>query len=217
MNVIEHNGFKMYNDKDMVCKVINETGEFEPETTQWWLEQVYIANQTDGMVIDVGAYTGYYTIQALMRKCNCVSFEPNNHVYQRLLDNINLNLLPFNNQQREIGLSNKIATMSLGDTNRSSLTSASKIVKQGKYKVFVKPLDGYTFDKRIVAIKIDIEGHEIEALEGAVNSIIKDKPSIVTEALSDEEYNKQLYFFESIGYNCVRCIDKRNYLWQSSV
>ena len=215
MTILKYKGISLYNDKDMVCKVINETGEFEPETTQWWLDQVTIATKNKHIVLDIGAYTGYFTILALQRDCDVWSFEPNERVYDRMLMNINLNVLPFGPNQKPIACSDYDGISSL-NTNINSLTSASTLAKTGSYKVVTRRLDDYEFYSRVSAIKMDIEGHEIQALNGAKNLLVRDKPSVVTEALSEEEYEKHVYFFNSIGYNAVRCLDKRNYLWEST-
>ena len=42
-------------------------------------------------------------------------------------------------------------------------------------------LDAYTFDHKIGFIKIDVEGHELDIINGAKNLILKDKPNLMVE------------------------------------
>ena len=60
----------------------------------------------------------------------------------------------------------------------SKLTSKNK----SNLKVSLKKLDNFLIDcDNISLIKIDIEGHEIEALKGAEKIIKKNKPIIIFE------------------------------------
>lgn len=59
----------------------------------------------------------------------------------------------------------------------SSLGSASKIEQNGEEKIETMKLDSI-IDNKIDFIKLDIEGAEMEAIDGAFNIIIKNKPTI---------------------------------------
>ena len=55
------------------------------------------------------------------------------------------------------------------------------------YNVEVKKLDDILFNKveKIDLIKLDVEMHEIEAIEGMMKLITRDSPSILIEILND--------------------------------
>jgi antitoxin component HigA of HigAB toxin-antitoxin module len=51
-------------------------------------------------------------------------------------------------------------------------------------------------------LKLDVEGHEYEALQGAVHSIKKFKPVVIIEEKLDVE-KRASAFLEKLGMRCV--------------
>ena len=49
------------------------------------------------------------------------------------------------------------------------------------FYVNVKKLDNLQFENPISFIKIDVEGHEMEVIEGAIETITKNKPILLVE------------------------------------
>ena len=65
-------------------------------------------------------------------------------------------------------------------------------------------LDSLNIPEKIDLIKIDVEGHEIETLEGAKNTILKNKPIIVIETFNHRDKVEEILF--SHGYKIVDVI-----------
>ncbi len=123
--------------------------------------------------IDVGANLGFYTLlfSSISPKGKIYAFEPSNENYQKLVENINLNNC--NNV-----FINKLA---LSDYSGSSNLFLTKDINEGGYyllkqnnsqnqfleKIEVKKGDEI-IDKNIFYdfVKIDVEGHEIQVLNG---------------------------------------------------
>lgn len=181
------------------------------------------------VVIDVGAYSGVYTILAMTNggPVNIICFEPNPRMLVHLEKNIDLN-----SNSRVKVLVNRFGLSSIDGEMRfaeSEHTSASQIIDDAdtpdsstsneKYsKVRVAKLDSLRIDGRIDLVKVDIEGHEKDFLLGSFETLTKDKPIILMEALDSIEYAKQKEILETIGYTHVIPIRERNgevknYVW----
>lgn len=181
------------------------------------------------VVIDVGAYSGVYTILAAIngRPASIICFEPNPRMIPILERNIDLNI---KNHGRvtvnKFGLSSMDGQMWFAENEH---TSASQIISTSNFKnnsgnrenltkVRVAKLDSLDIIEKIDLIKVDIEGHEVDFLNGSFKTLSKDKPIILMEALDSLEYSKQKELLRRIGYTHVIPICERNgivknYLW----
>jgi len=80
---------------------------------------------------------------------------------------------------------------------------------KGFVEVPLKRLDGVVEElrlKHVDAIKIDVEGAEIQVLKGAVNTITRFKPFIVIE-VRDSNINEFAQVMKSLGYSCKELIE----------
>ena len=71
------------------------------------------------------------------------------------------------------------------------------------FSVNVKKLDTFQFENPISFIKIDVEGHEVEVIEGAIATINRNKPILLVEI--EERYSKKkvidtIKFVNALGY-----------------
>jgi FkbM family methyltransferase len=136
------------------------------------------------IVVDAGAFTGVFTLYAA--KCigeqgTVIAFEPDTKNYQQLLDNIKLNrlknILPICK-----GLYNKNGTCEFSNIG-SPLSSISlpnselSLQENATTKISVVKLDDELAKLGIFHvdfIKMDIEGAEVEAIEGCTNILRND-------------------------------------------
>ncbi len=104
--------------------------------------------------------------------------------------------------------------MSLYEAKKMGGGSLSSIKVQGEHKsisIEAKCLDEYNFlDDDF--IKIDVEGHEHEVIEGAQETINKFKPTMVIEM--EEKHNQipiedQISSVEKLGYKCCVLMNKK--------
>jgi FkbM family methyltransferase len=131
--------------------------------------------------IDIGASRAYYTY-ALSRLCDYVeAFEPQQWACDAIIAYGAPNVNCYN-----IGLSNLTGTMELNiplinDETSDSFASFRYISgKKKTINVMVDKLDNYNF-RDVCFIKIDVEGHESEVIEGAKNTIFTQKPILLVE------------------------------------
>ena len=175
--------------KRVVIRIIEEWFTYEYKNGQ--LDDIYSINQyfckdliklsNEEIFVDGGAYTGD-TICDFLINCNnrfekIYAFELNERTYKILNDNIN-------NYQPEI--SKNIVTFSSGLSSKESEIyyndrdegSSIKIDNTGSNKGKTVNIDKALSGEKITFIKMDIEGSEMEALDGARNTIQEYKPKL---------------------------------------
>jgi FkbM family methyltransferase len=149
-----------------------------------WLQSRKLKNY---LFIDIGANLGNHSIFFSKYFKNIIAFEPHKKLYNLLKFNtVNIpNIRIFN-----FGLSNK-NKKSLLYTDESNFGGSTQIpFKKGKKSlVLFRKLDSLNLKKRADLIKIDVEGHEKNVLEGASNYLKKYSPIILFESQSSSIKN----------------------------
>lgn len=172
----------------------------------------------DGIFIDIGANIGTFTLVAANQasRGQVHAFEPSAHHFARLARNVELN--HFSNivlnrkglydQQGEAIL---FLPSRLGEMNNSGAASLypGNEARQVSEAISLVRLDDYIQDKnigRVDIIKIDIEGAEIKALNGAKGTLIRLRPLVLMELDLDNLSRAQcsprevLEFWKSLNY-----------------
>ena len=202
-------------------------------------------NLKNPIVIDVGANIGTFTIEVaklLMKHHGKIySFEPQRIIFQSLCANIFINQLDnvysynvaLGNKKEKIEIpeldlfqSKNIGGFSIEKNIRENLETIGNqnIEKTNQfYKIQKNTLDTYSIDKIIAFIKADVEGHELEFFQGAINTLKNNYfPPIIFEAWSGEifEWHKKkskttFKYLEKLGYKFKKI--GLNYLAQNPI
>lgn len=129
-------------------------------------------------VIDCGAFDGD-TLKLFINKTtkwhNYIAFEPSNNPYEQLNKYIETNQLK-NIKTYKIGVWNKKTTLSFVEENDISRIVEGSVVNGTIIEV--DAIDNLCGDIPITYIKMDLEGSELVALEGAKHTIINNKPKL---------------------------------------
>jgi FkbM family methyltransferase len=138
-------------------------GAYEPQITVKFLDSV----KGGGVVCDVGAWIGYYSILAAKRVDRVISIEPDKTNYQRMKRNIDLNNLS-NITTLNIAVGDRI---SRGVLEEGPESVTHKVVLGGKGgAIDIEPLDHILKNRlkinRVDMLIMDIEGSEYLALKG---------------------------------------------------
>ena len=164
--------------------------------------------------IDIGANVGVWSYWLSKYSKQVESFEPNPKIFN-VLKNIKIS----NVNTYNVALSNKSGSVNLliprgskGYSNQGASLSSIKV--QGEHKslsIQARCLDEYNFSD-VNFIKIDVEGHEHEVIEGAQETIKKFKPTMVIEM--EEKHNQipieeQILSVEKLGYTCNVLINNK--------
>jgi len=83
------------------------------------------------------------------------------------------------------------AVMSDSGVKRSEIGLEEKLV-------FIKTID--ILDLQPIFIKIDVEGFELQVLQGATNTLNLNKPILLVEILSEVKYQEIAFFLKSLNY-----------------
>jgi len=154
-------------------------GEYEPEVTQVIMEKV-----RQGMyVVDGGANIGYYTLlfsHLVGASGKVYAFEPDPIMYQALLVNVSKNKLP-NVEVHECALGRafgKAQFRAVGGVSSAFVQDADEMPNDRVITVPVANLDALLRGReRVDFVKLDVEGAEVECLEG-MREIIAKNPEI---------------------------------------
>jgi FkbM family methyltransferase len=206
IELVEVLGQKMYLDlrDSIVAAHIYMEGVHEKGTTYLFKNIV-----NEGMVVvDIGAYIGYYTLLAADRvgqEGKVFAFEPCPYSYSLLVKNINVN--GYNNVipvQKAIVDRPGIADLFLDSENFGGHSLASTHNKKKSITVETTSLNEFFKNKEylIDVIKMDVEGAEMAVLKGMNKIIEKNRDlKIITEfdplamrrfGFSPKEFLKQL-------------------------
>lgn len=128
----------------------------------------------DDLFIDVGANIGSYTVLAgAVSGASVITVEPVPETFARLMENIRLNDLGERVSARNIGLSSREGRLRF----TTGLDAANHALAPGEaaegqtVEVEVTTLDALTAPRMPVLCKIDVEGLEVELLEGAPKTL----------------------------------------------
>jgi FkbM family methyltransferase len=165
----------------------------------------------NGLCVDVGANVGLYSLlfASLFRKV--VAFEAS-PITAKLLE-VNLALAHVSNVQCvPMGLSKKAETATLRTPANGNLGWA-RISHHENWETFAHTIQVDTLDNLAVElgfanepvslIKVDVEGHEAEVLEGAGATIDRWRPAILFEASSQSNLDAVMSGLAKHGYHKV--------------
>jgi len=139
--------------------------------------------------VDIGAYMGDYAFHMLRYSEHCHVFEPRQKAIQKIRERLEGTSLPLT--LHKVALSDSGGEMSLRIpqcAGRSTLETSNPLENLDEYRttVPVRCLDDYELGE-VGCIKIDVEGHEEAVIRGGIDTIRRDRPSLIIEA--EERHN----------------------------
>ncbi|GAB3099721.1 FkbM family methyltransferase [Aestuariicella hydrocarbonica] len=203
-------GIHLIEQDDMVIRHQKKTGQpFESESVDAW----QLACLSGGIVFDVGAYTGLYALLAAKQGACVFAFEPNPAVFARLNENIDNNQFEGCGQifAKQMAVSDVVGQCALVVNPRVQLTSGGAVV--AGTGITTVTIDMLEVQDQIAAIKIDVEGHECAVIRGALATLRRCMPLIITEALNDAALRDQCSLLEPLGYTHTKA-DQWNIIWR---
>ena len=190
---------------DQVSRMIFENGAYEPQLTSLLLPFI-----KPGMtVFDIGANIGYYTVLLARRVGHqgaVHAFEINDKVLDVLEENVRMaHLTNVTVVKKAITKTTGEAEFFLpreGDEAEGSLRKSDRYDALSVVKVKTVSIDDYVHEhgiQRVDFIKIDVEGAEYEAFQGATKLLSsKDKPVIMFEALDSACVNFGVTWYQVV-------------------
>jgi FkbM family methyltransferase len=169
--IINVHGFKMFRKTCGDLPSIILSGEYESFNSKTFAQLI----NKDSVVVDIGAHVGYYSLLAASLGAKIIySFEPEKQRFDFMIDNVILNrftnVFPVNiavsNYEREDFIYKS-------DYRGAQYTMYSVNEKEQKIPVRITTIDNFFPTEIISVIKIDVEGMETAALEGAKQAITR--------------------------------------------
>ncbi len=147
----------------------------------------------DEYYVDLGGFNGDTVIEFLNYSKNAKKiyvFEPDVKNYTKLQKNVdeyfNQNNLDIPIESYNLGAFDKQDTLYF-DIGRGKGGRNGKLAKKGTLEVKVDSVDNIVGDQKVTILKLDVEGAEFKALNGAKNTIINNKPKILLSAYHKNE------------------------------
>jgi FkbM family methyltransferase len=174
-----------------------------------------VALSLGGNFLDIGANTGVYSLlySSLAVNANAYAFEPlvcvarafeinvglNPHLAQR----VHLERYALSNRAGYVTWYETINDQGLFSTSSSLLEARAKSI--GRYttaKIKTRTLDEFALERdlQFCLAKIDVEGHERAVLDGAQQTIEKNRPVLIIEVLRDADYQSLNSWISTMGY-----------------
>ena len=151
--------------------------------------------------LDIGSNSGYYSFYFahLFKKLKIKAFEPNLDPYNKFLKTLNKNLFKnievFNfglsNQEKKVQISSMISHKYIHSNSTVLENFKKKEDKNTKiFEAYLKVGDElFNFSNKKIAIKIDVEGHEIFTLKGLINNLLNNQCLMMIE-ISDKKFDE---------------------------
>lgn len=165
-------------DDDRICRSVLSGKPFEPNSLGAWADMV----EPDTAVIDVGAYSGLFSIAAAKLGARPVAVEPQPVMCERIAANSAINGVAF--ETINAAASEADGKARLGVNEAVHLTSGASLLSKSGHGLEVRTirLDSL-FVTKLSAIKIDVERAELLVLAGATRLIEYHRPKLLIEAL----------------------------------
>jgi FkbM family methyltransferase len=207
--------YALFKHNDIVSNAVR-SGGYEKELQE--LSSKLLEGHTEGIVLDIGANLGSYVVPLARHHAHLQfeAFEPQRIVYYQLCANTFLNRLS-NVYAHNVGLSNEQRITSYVLPNYAEETNIGafsidfdtrlkdyEVKSEGvTERMIIIPLDSMQYEK-VRLIKIDVEGHELQVLQGAEHTLRENNyPPIIFEAWTWKFPEKRQAVFahlESLGY-----------------
>ena len=143
----------------------------------------YVKDNPIRKIIDIGAWWGPWSIWWQDKATSVEIFEPNKDILPKLVNNVGT----FKNctiHRTALGDRHGSVSMQCADH------SGTYHITEPKGDIEIKTLDSFQFDN-VDIIKIDAEGYELPVLEGAKDTILRNRPWIQIEGnKSGERYGR---------------------------
>lgn len=166
-------------------------GGWEKNSLTLWKE----LSEQSNTILDIGSNTGVYSLIAktVNQNASVFAFEPLEKIYKLLEHNIKLNNYDIKVVRK--GVSNESGTADMYDVDDEHTYTASisdnshlKSSETVRTTIDITTIDDFIKDEELKGIdlmKVDVEMHEVEAMQGFKEHIQKFQPTMLIEILRD--------------------------------
>lgn len=183
-------------DSDHIQKQIFDSGSpYELDM----LEDMCDRLDPEEVVIDVGANVGNHSLYlACVGKCRVIAFEPNAHLCSALRESASRNGMDDRIVAYEVGLGRSDSLAHFESSIPSNL--GAQRLELGDGDVRVVTLDSLGIAESVHALKVDVEGMELDVLCGAEKLIDANRPIIYVECGNEHSFREILRWGDAHNY-----------------
>lgn len=177
-------------------KIATEKQPYEGEM----LQDMHRRVAPGDLVIDVGANVGNHTIYlAAVAGCRVEAFEPNRHLCDAMRASVALNDLGERVHIHDAGVG-RTPSLARFEKDLPANLGAQRL-ELGSGEIEVVALDSTAFAQPVKLLKIDVEGMEIDVLEGARALVERDHPMLYIECIGERELREVSRWVDERGYS----------------
>jgi FkbM family methyltransferase len=172
--------------------------------------------------LDIGANCGYYslTVAKNVKNISVIAFEPNREAFFKfsksldinsdLSERINLNNFGLSNVSKKLKMQTMVK-FGYQQTGGAGVTNNNTNLKNNiSFFADFKIGDEYlNLKDEKISLKIDVEGHELNVLEG-INKTLMNNKCILQIEIFEKNFNSVNNFLLSIGYKKIFEVKKRS-------
>ncbi len=192
---------------DFISQMISIDGRFEDSELNL-IEKLFKGRLDKKVILDIGANIGNHTLAFSKISKKVYAFEPNIFIFELLKINTNklknVEIFNFGLSDQNQSILAKIPKLNWGGGSLALDEKNSQPNKFIEVLFKLKSLDKIKmFSKtNIGMVKIDVEGHELNAFKGMKLLLMKDKPAILFEQNRGivNKTSFEIEFLRSIGY-----------------
>lgn len=169
----------------------------------------YFLETLDGvrpeLFLDIGSHAALYSVILKNRfpELEVHAFEPDRTNLCQLYANLFVNRLTQDIQVHEYGLSDKAGSIAFDTSEETSSRGTRRISSTGNTLIEIRRLDDVMHvNGRTVAVKIDVEGHESQVVDGARGFLAANRCFLQVEA-SPDKFGSLKQQFDLLGYRHV--------------
>lgn len=189
-----------YYERDQLDKVCKE-----------WNHGVVGKRIKESAVLDIGTNIGNHTLYYL-NECQAsfvYCFEPIQDTYNILKKNIQVNGLETRTQLNRFGIGEHQGKANIAEYDQNNIGGTSiEISNEGNIEV--RSIDELDIKQKIGLIKVDVEGLEVEAVLGMIETIKKYHPYITIE-INDGHFDTIWSQLQPLGYTYIEIAEHPNY------
>lgn len=178
---------------------------------------------TDGVIVEVGANSGAHTLAFLASAPDAVqvvAYEPQRVLYHALAGTLALNGYTHRCtlHRQAVGAAGGVAHIPALDFGNVDNYGGVPLVGDGQGEpVPLVALDDQAFPGPVRFVKLDIEGGERAALDGALGLMARDRPVVVAEAETVERQRAIRDVLAPLGYTCRLTLPELGPWWPDVV
>ena len=198
-----HRNFANWKNDEVIGKNLREYGEYQQKEIDLLVGLLNSVNSKQKVVWDIGANIGVHTSAFSKHSTFVCSWEANPQNFKLLRMNTQGKLAP-NVKVHNVAISNgKKDTIQIQDFDQSKSSNKGElsILEKGGVEISARSIDSYMMNYPLPSlIKIDVEGHELEVLQGALVMLKTVKPILYFETADKGSYAEHIKFLKDLDY-----------------